>query len=92
MILLEVRRVFNAINNDYGDKNTQTRELAKNALELMVELIDGGIETRLKAKHILRMKNAKIESLETLLNPPKKKKKGKGGDEDLDALKDTLGL
>jgi len=89
---LEVRRVFNAINNDYGDKNTQTRELAKNALELMVELIDGGIETRLKAKHILRMKNAKIESLETLLNPPKKKKKGKGGDEDLDALKDTLGL
>ena len=92
MILLEVRRVFNAINNDYGDKNTQTRELAKNALELMVELIDGGIETRLKAKHILRMKNAKIESLETLLNPPKKKKKGKGGGEDLDALKDTLGL
>jgi len=92
LILLEVRRVFNAINNDYGDKNTQTRELAKNALELMVELIDGGIETRLKAKHILRMKNAKIESLETLLNPPKKKKKGKGGDEDLDALKDTLGL
>ena len=89
---MEVRRVFNAINNDYGDKNTQTRELAKNALELMVELIDGGIETRLKAKHILRMKNAKIESLETLLNPPKKKKKGKGGDEDLDALKDTLGL
>ena len=92
MILLEVRRVFNAINNDYGDKNTQTRELAKNALDLMVELIDGGIETRLKTKHIIRMKDAKIDSLETLLNPPKKKKKGKGGDEDLDALKDTLGL
>ena len=38
------------------------------------------------------MKDAKIDSLEKLLNPPKKKKKGKGGGEDLDALKDTLGL
>jgi len=46
----------------------------------------------LKTKHILRMKNAKIDSLETLLNPPKKKKKGKGGDEDLESLKDTLGI
>jgi len=87
-----VLRNVDAINNDYGDKDSQTRDLAKNAMDLIVQLIDGGIETRLKTKHILRMKNAKIDSLETLLNPPKKKKKGKGGDEDLESLKDTLGI
>jgi hypothetical protein len=90
--LEKVLRSVDSINNDYGDKDSQTRDLAKNAMDLIVQLIDGGIEVRLKTKHILRMKNAKIDSLETLLNPPKKKKKGKGGGEDLDALKDTLGL
>ena len=89
--LEKVLRSVDSINNDYGDKDSQTRDLAKNAMDLIVQLIDGGIETRLKTQHILRMKNAKIESLEKLLNPPKKKK-GKGGGEDLDALKDTLGL
>ena len=90
--LERVLSVVDSINSDHGDRETQYQLFAKNALDLMVELIDGGIETRLKTKHILRMKDAKIDSLETLLNPPKKKKKGKGGDEDLDALKDTLGL
>ena len=90
--LERVLSVVDSINSDHGDRETQYQLFAKNALDLMVELIDGGIETRLKTKHIIRMKDAKIDSLETLLNPPKKKKKGKGGDEDLDALKDTLGL
>ena len=89
--LERVLSVVDSINSDHGDRETQYQLFAKNALDLMVELIDGGIETRLKTKHILRMKDAKIDSLEKLLNPPKKKK-GKGGDEDLDALKDTLGL
>ena len=86
-----VLRNVDAINNDYGDKDSQTRDLAKNAMDLIVQLIDGGIETRLKTQHVIRMKNAKIDSLEKLLNPPKKKK-GKGGDDDLESLKDTLGL
>ena len=90
--LERVLSVVDSINSDHGDRETQYQLFAKNALDLMVELIDGGIETRLKTKHILRMKNAKIESLEKLLNPKPKKKKGKGGGEDLDALKDTLGL
>ena len=89
--LERVLSVVDSINSDHGDRETQYQLFAKNALDLMVELIDGGIETRLKTKHILRMKDAKIDSLEKLLNPPKKKK-GKGGGEDLDALKDTLGL
>ena len=90
--LERVLSVVDSINSDHGDRETQYQLFAKNALDLMVELIDGGIETRLKTKHIIRMKDAKIDSLETLLNPPKKKKKGKGGGEDLDALKDTLGI
>ncbi len=90
--LERVLSVVDSINSDHGDRETQYQLFAKNALDLMVELIDGGIETRLKTKHIIRMKDAKIDSLETLLNPPKKKKKGKGGGEDLDTLKDTLGL
>ena len=89
--LERVLSVVDSINSDHGDRETQYQLFAKNALDLMVELIDGGIETRLKTQHILRMKNAKIDSLEKLLNPPKKKK-GKGGDEDLSALKDTLGI
>ena len=89
--LERVLSVVDSINSDHGDRETQYQLFAKNALDLMVELIDGGIETRLKTKHILRMKDAKIDSLEKLLNPPKKKK-GKGGDEDLSALKDTLGI
>ena len=89
--LEKVLSVVDSINSDHGDRETQYQLFAKNALDLMVELIDGGIETRLKTKHILRMKNAKIDSLETLLNPPKKKK-GKGDDGDLESLKDTLGL
>ena len=89
--LEKVLRSVDSINADHGDRESQYQLFAKNALDLMVELIDGGIETRLKTKHIIRMKDAKIDSLEKLLNPPKKKK-GKGDDEDLDALKDTLGL
>ena len=89
--LERVLSVVDSINSDHGDRETQYQLFAKNALDLMVELIDGGIETRLKTQHILRMKNAKIDSLEKLLNPPKKKK-GKGGDEDLESLKDTLGI
>jgi len=89
--LERVLRNVDSINNDYGDKDTQTRDLAKNAMDLIVQLIDGGIEVRLKTKHLLRIKNAKIDSLEKILNPPKKKK-GKGGsDEDMSALKDILG-
>ena len=90
--LERVLSVVDSINSDHGDRETQYQLFAKNALDLMVELIDGGIETRLQTKHIIRMKDAKIDSLEKLLNSKPKKKKGKGGDEDLDALKDTLGL
>ena len=90
--LEKVLSIVDSINADHGDRETQYQLFAKNALDLMVELIDGGIETRLKTKHILRMKNAKIDSLEKILNPPKKKKKGGGSDDDLESLKDTLGI
>ena len=87
----KVLKSVDAFNNDYGDKDTQTRELAKNAMDFMVVLIDGGIATRLKTKHIIRMKDAKIDSLEILLNPKPKKKGKAGSKDDMDALKDILG-
>jgi hypothetical protein len=90
--LEKVLSVIDSINSDHGDRETQYQLFAKLSLDLMVELIDSGIDVRLKTKHILRMKNAKIDSLEKILNPPKKKKKGGGSDDDLESLKDTLGI
>ena len=76
-------------NDDVGGEGlTKT---VKRLIEIVEYQIEESVKKKLETKHIFRVKNAKIESLEKLLNPPKKKK-GKGGGEDLDALKDTLGL
>ena len=80
-----------SINDGHGDREVQMQAFAQSALQLIAELIDGGISTRLKTQHILRVKDAKIASQDARLNP-KPKKKGKGGsDEDMSALKDILG-
>ena len=85
-------RNVDKLNNNQGDRDTETMELATNSMDLIVALIDGQIDNSLQHKHLIRVKNAKIDSLEKLLNPKPKKKKGKGGsDSDLQSLKDSIG-
>ena len=87
-------RNVDRLNNNQGDRDTETMELATNSMDLIVALIDGQIDNSLQHKHLIRVKNAKIDSLEKLLKPVKKKGKKSTSDEsdsDLQSLKDIIG-
>jgi len=63
--LERVLSVVDSINSDHGDRETQYQLFAKNALDLMVELIDGGIEKEKLSKAIKNSSKSTLRKSKT---------------------------